>query len=231
MAQLSSDFQYFSCFSALYCHWHGWSRQYFTFVELIDLNDDDIFDQSEANDWSDVTHTVSDTQRSWHYDDHGPPGSGRKNQRMTKPSSGYLKQVFQKALCEQCIPYACNERSCIFAIQSKFQLKTKVINFCLCIVHFICRDCPYAWTIPFYKICFGQFGNVCSRPVMDDRKVEINPQSYLIGYVFAKYVSYFVKNPTKYVCIIVLWFCDIAVDKCFPPATAPLGWYYRYYQH
>ena len=45
VAQLSSASFYF-----LYFHWRGWSRQYFAFVELIDLdlNDDDIFDQSEA---------------------------------------------------------------------------------------------------------------------------------------------------------------------------------------
>ena len=30
-------------------------------------------------DWSDKTDTHTDTQRSWHYDDLGPPGSGRKN--------------------------------------------------------------------------------------------------------------------------------------------------------
>ena len=67
MAQLSSAFHYFSCFPVLQqiLSWRGWSWHYFAFVELIDLdlNDDDIFD----NDWSDVTHTV--TQHSeWHTD-------------------------------------------------------------------------------------------------------------------------------------------------------------------
>ena len=47
-AQLSLSLFFYS----RYCHWRGWSRQYFAFVELInlDLNDDDIFDQSEAKD-------------------------------------------------------------------------------------------------------------------------------------------------------------------------------------
>ena len=50
VAQLSSTFHYFSCFPALQqklsLTWMTWK----TFVELINLNNDDIFDQSEAND-------------------------------------------------------------------------------------------------------------------------------------------------------------------------------------
>ena len=44
-----SLFFLFSCYSR-YCHWGRWARQYFAVVELIDLdlNDDDIFYQSEA---------------------------------------------------------------------------------------------------------------------------------------------------------------------------------------
>ena len=47
-------------------------------MELIDLdlNDNDIFDQSEANDSSDMTHSVSV--------DRGPPGSGHKNKNVAK---------------------------------------------------------------------------------------------------------------------------------------------------
>ena len=49
-AQFSlSLFFLFSCYGS-YCHWCGWSWQYLAFVQLInlDLNDDDIFNQSEA---------------------------------------------------------------------------------------------------------------------------------------------------------------------------------------